>query len=196
LDIEGSRWLVVGLGNPILGDDGVGWRVAEEVKRRIADSEWQIVSSGPVISHAKRPSAISYQPSAIEVDCVSLGGLSLMERLVGYERAILIDAISTGQWPVGSVHRFPLDALPDSTAGHSASAHDTSLQTALKLGRAMEAPLPPSGEIVVVAVEARSVYDFGEDLTPPVAAAVPRAVEMVIETLSAWKQMPIEQKEV
>jgi hypothetical protein len=31
---------------------------------------------------------ISYQPSAIEVDCVSLGGLSLMERLVGYERAI------------------------------------------------------------------------------------------------------------
>jgi hypothetical protein len=28
----------------------------------------------------------------------------------------------------------------------------------------------------VVAVEARSVYDFGEDLTPPVAAAVPQAV--------------------
>jgi len=184
LEFEGGRWLVVGLGNPILGDDGVGWRVAEEVQRRIADSEWQIVSSEPVISHAKRP-------SAIEVDCVSLGGLSLMERLVGYERAILIDAISTGQWPVGSVNRFPLDALPDSAAGHSASAHDASLQTALKLGRAMGAPLPPIGEIVVIAVEARSVYDFGEDLTPPVAAAVPRMVEMVIETLSEWKQMPI-----
>ncbi len=186
---------MVGLGNPILGDDGVGWRVAEEVKWRIADSEWQIVSSEPVIGHAKRPSAISHQPSAIEVDCVSLGGLSLMERLVGYERAILIDAISTGQWPVGSVNRFPLEALPDSAAGHSASAHDASLQTALKLGRAMGAPLPPIGEIVVVAVEARSVYDFGEVLTPPVAAAVPRAVEMVVETLSEWKQIPIEQKE-
>lgn len=128
------------------------------------------------------------------MDSISLGGLSLMERLVGYERAILIDAISTGQRPVGSVHRFPLEALPDSAAGHSASAHDASLQTALKLGRAMGAPLP--AEIVVVAVEARSVYDFGEALTPPVAAAVPRAVEMVVETLSAWQHTQIDSREV
>ena len=185
MEFEGSRWLVVGLGNPILGDDGVGWRVAEEVRHYFQSP----------ISNPQSPFTRD-QSLEIEVDSVSLGGLSLMERLVGYERAILIDAISTGQWPVGSVHRFPLDALPDSAAGHSASAHDASLQTALKLGRAMGAPLPPIGEIVVVAVEARSVYDFGEALTPPVAAAVPRAVEMVVETLSAWKQILIEQKEM
>ena len=174
MEFEGGRWLVVGLGNPILGDDGVGWRVAEEVQRRIADSEWQIVSSEPVISHAKRP-------SAIEVDCVSLGGLSLMERLVGYERAILIDAISTGQMPSGTLTRFALEELPDLGAGHTTSPHDTSLQTALKMGRAMGVPLPD--EITVVAVESQTVYDFSEELSPPVAAAVPRAVDMVMETL-------------
>ena len=53
--------LVIGLGNPILGDDGVGWRVVEEIARKTAN-----------------------KPD-IEVDCVSLGGLSLMERITGFE---------------------------------------------------------------------------------------------------------------
>ena len=35
MEVKKSRMLVVGLGNPILGDDGVGWRVAEEVKRQL-----------------------------------------------------------------------------------------------------------------------------------------------------------------
>ena len=61
-----SSVLVIGLGNPILGDDGVGWRVAEEVKRRLG-----IVDFGS-------QSAVKNPQSAIEVDCVSLGGLSLM----------------------------------------------------------------------------------------------------------------------
>src|SRR3972149_4395802 len=61
------KTLVVGLGNPILGDDGVGWRVAEEVKRLIADGEWQM-------ANGDAPSAISHQPSAIKVDCFALGG--------------------------------------------------------------------------------------------------------------------------
>ena len=53
------KTLMIGLGNPILGDDGVGWRVAEEVTRK------------------------TNRPADIEVDCVALGGLSLMERLTG-----------------------------------------------------------------------------------------------------------------
>ena len=48
------KTLVIGLGNPILGDDGVGWRVVEEIARKTADR------------------------NDIEVDTVSLGGLSLM----------------------------------------------------------------------------------------------------------------------
>jgi hypothetical protein len=44
-----------------------------------------------------------------EGDCASLGGLSLMERLTGSERVILVDAIFTGTQPVGTVSRFSLD---------------------------------------------------------------------------------------
>jgi len=153
------KTIVIGLGNPILGDDGVGWRVAEEIAR---------VTAG-------RPQ--------VEIDCASLGGLSLMERLTGYERVILIDAIFTGKNPLGSVTTFALDSLPDLTAGHSASAHDTSLRTALNVGRSMNLPLPDDDQVLVVAIEAQNVYDFSPELSSAVSTAIPLAVEATLELL-------------
>jgi hydrogenase maturation protease len=169
------KTLVVGLGNPILGDDGVGWKVAETVKERLgSDRRFRL----PV-----RPSGAKtiHYLSPIEVDCLSLGGLSLMERLLGYERAIIIDSMETGQNPVGSVRTFPLSSLPDPTAGHSSSAHDTSLITALKTAESLGADVPK--RVDVVAVEAQNVYDFSEELSPPVAAAIPEAVQVVFDLL-------------
>jgi hydrogenase maturation protease len=156
-----SKILVVGLGNPILGDDGVGWRVAEHLREDLADL-----------------------PSPVEIDCLSLGGLSLMERLIGYERVLLIDAIASGKKPPGTVSCFNINDLPDPLAGHLGSAHDTSLQDAIGLGQAMGAQLPK--QIWIVAVEAITVYDFSEQLTPAVADAVPEAVQVVRQLISQW----------
>jgi hydrogenase maturation protease len=102
-----------------------------------------------------------------------------MERLVGYQRAIIIDAITTRQNPPGTVTCFPLDALPDHAAGHTTAAHDTSLQTAIALGRSMGASLPET--ILIVAVESEQIYDFSEDLTPEVAAAILPAEQLVLD---------------
>ena len=159
------RTLVLGLGNPLLGDDGVGWRIAEECARRMED-----------------PAAPSSRMPPVEVDYFARGGLSLMERLIGYDRVIVIDAIDTGSQPVGTVQCFRLEELRDPNVGHLASAHDATLQTALGLGRALGASLPET--VRIVAVEARNVYDFSEQLSPAVATAVPRAVEIVIEMLT------------
>ncbi len=122
-------------------------------------------------------------PQSIEVDCVSLGGLSLMERLTGAERVILIDSIFTGKKPVGTVSQFTLSDLPDLTAGHSASAHDTSLRNALNVGRSMHIHLPEDGNVIIIAIEAESVYDFSQELSPAVAEAVPQAVKIVLDLL-------------
>ena len=153
------KTLVIGLGNPILGDDGVGWRVAEEVAKK----------------NAKRPE--------VEVDYASLGGLSLMERLTDSERVILIDSIFTGEKPVGTVSQITLNDLPDLTAGHSASAHDTSLRNALNVGRSMNIVLPKDENVIIIAIEAENVYDFSQELSPAVAAAVPQAVNAVLELI-------------
>jgi hydrogenase maturation protease len=160
------KTLVIGLGNPILGDDGVGWVVAKQVQEALDNRQSSIVNR-----------------QSVEVDYVSLGGLSLMERLTGYERVILADAIFTGTKPVGTVSQFTLSDIPDLTAGHSASAHDTSLRNALNVGRSMDVPLPKDENVFIVSIEAEHVYDFSEHLSPPVAAAVSRAVKTVLELL-------------
>lgn len=149
--------LVIGLGNPILGDDGIGWRVAESIQETF--------------------------PS-LKVDFLALGGLSLMERLIGYQKAIIIDAIHTKQAPIGTVTSFRLEEMRDLSAGHTTAAHDTSLQTAIGLGVAMGARLPE--EIYVVAVEAERIYDFSEELTPAVEAAIPLAIKAVTEILEGF----------
>ena len=151
------KTLVVGLGNPILGDDGVGWKVAEEVERLLP------------------------RGAEVDVECVSLGGISLMERLIGYRRAILVDAIARGD-PIGLVQVIRLADLPDYSAFHTTSPHDTSLQNAIKLGDSMGAVLP--GEIMVIGITTNHAYSFGETLSEPVAEAVPRAVQTVLDLLN------------
>ncbi len=151
--------LVIGLGNPILGDDGVGWRVVEEIARKTAN----------------RPD--------VEVDCVALGGLSLMERLTGCERVILVDSIFTGEKPIGTVSLFLLAELPDLSSGHTTAVHDTSLHNALNVGRSMDIPLPRDEDVLIVAIEAENVFDFSETLSPPIEAAVPQAVEAVLQLI-------------
>lgn len=148
--------IVIGLGNPILGDDGIGWVVADHIR--------------------------SYLPE-IEVDCLGLGGLSLMERLIGYDHAIIIDAIVTGNQPLGTVSYFTLDKLPNFATGHTTSAHDTSLQTAMDVGRAMGSKLPLPKNIWLVTVESKNVYEFSEELAKPVSEAIPTAIETVLAIL-------------
>jgi hydrogenase maturation protease len=171
-----SSILVIGLGNPILGDDGVGWKVAQKVQEHLG------VDPHFHICHHPGDNKDIHRDSPVEVDCVSLGGLSLMERMLGYKRVILIDSMETGQGPAGRVQVLPLDSLTDPMAGHSASTHDTTLMTALNTAKLMGLPIPSSVEIV--AIEAMNVYDFSEELTPPVANALPIAVQAVLDLLS------------
>jgi hydrogenase maturation protease len=170
-----SSTLVIGLGNPILGDDGVGWTVAEKVKQQVVNNPRYQICYRPIDSKV-----IHYQP-LVEVDCAALGGLSLMERMLGYRRVVIVDSMETGQSPAGSVSIFPLSSLPNPMHGHSASAHDTSLKTALETAQAMGLPVPWS--VKIVAIEAKNVYDFSEELSPAVAEAVPLAVQAVMALL-------------
>lgn len=150
------KTLIVGLGNPVLGDDGVGWKVAEKICQ-------QLPADTPVV-----------------VDYLSLGGISLMEHLIGYDRAVLIDAFASDE-DLGSIHVMNLNDMPNYSAFHIASAHDTSLQNALAMGRSLGALLPE--QITVIGIATKRIYDFSEELSPPVAEAVPHAAKIALELL-------------
>lgn len=161
------KTLVVGLGNPILGNDGVGWKVVEEIQR-------QLPADAPV-----------------DVTCLSVGGLGLMEHLIGYQRAILVDAFARGKNDqIGSILVLKLSDLPNYSAFHTTSTHDTSLQNAIELGKSMGAQLPEDIKIVGISID--RIEEFGETLSQPVADAVPFAARIVMDLLSQIKKSATE----
>jgi hydrogenase maturation protease len=157
------KTLLIGLGNPILGDDGVGWKVVEEVQKLLPPD------------------------SKTAVDYLSLGGISLMEHLIGYKRVILVDAFISED-KIGSVFVYKLDEIPNYSAFHVSSAHDMTLQSAIELGRWMGAVLP--SEILVVGIATHRIIDFGEEFSEPVAQAIPRAIDVVLGLLQQLETAP------
>jgi hydrogenase maturation protease len=158
LETNAVRTLVIGLGNPLVTDDSVGLRVVEELKPLLADR------------------------ADVEVAEDYWGGLRLMERLIGFDRAIVVDAIHTGA-PPGTIHRLAPEGIPTQ---RSASAHDANLATALEFGRHAGAHLPANEHIELIGIEAEDTLTFGEHCTPAVQAAVPQAVEMVMQVLATF----------
>jgi hydrogenase maturation protease len=104
-----------------------------------------------------------------------------MERLIGYDAVVLVDAAQTGRAAPGTVHTFPLETLTDPARGHLSSSHETTLGTALEVGRRIGLSLP--GKVEVVAIEVRVTNEFSEELTPAVEAAMPAAGEAVLAAL-------------
>lgn len=153
------RTLVIGLGNPILGDDAIGLQVIKVLEDTL---------DGAI---AKR----------VEFDVFSQGGIALMERLVGYDRALIVDALAGRPETVGTLHRLNLDDLPTL---HADSTHDVSLKTALEIGHKLGAHLPQ--KILILAVEIDPRWEFSEQMSPAVERAVMPAVLAAEEILSTW----------
>jgi hydrogenase maturation protease len=142
------------MGNPILSDDGFGPRLIVELRKHIKDPD-------------------------ITLKETSLSGVNLMEMLIGFDRAIIIDTILSGDVP-GKVYRLtPGDfGIPQEDAF---SEHNMSLFQSIELGKRLAFHMP--SRIVIIAVEAENVTDFRENLTPAVEKAVPGVVEQVLEEL-------------
>ena len=140
--------LVLCLGNAIRRDDAVALRVADA-----------LAASPPKEAVVRRTAA---------------AGLYLIDELAGFERAVVVDAVRTGQHPPGAVLSFDLEDL---RAPEGPSPHAIGLPSAI--GRARAAGLPVPARIHVVAVEVVELDTVGEGLTPAVEAAVAPTVEEV-----------------
>jgi hydrogenase maturation protease len=146
--------LVLGLGNPILSDDGAGIRVAQEVDNQLNDPQ-------------------------ITVAETSEAGLSLLDSIVGYDQVIIIDVIQTKEGRAGQIYRMEPEDF--SFAKHFSSPHQINLVTALELGNALNLAMPQ--KITIFAVEAKDISTFSEKCTPEVEQAIPKLAKIVIEEL-------------
>jgi len=148
------KTLVLGLGNPILTDDGVGLHVARELEGRLNQREVTVMET-------------------------SLAGLDLLDLLADYDRVIIIDAIQTAGGKTGQIYRLESEAF--SATCHAATPHDVNFATALELANQLNLPLPR--QIDIFAIEAADTTTFSEECTPKVEEAIPACVEMIIQEL-------------
>jgi len=149
-----TKTLILGMGNSLLSDDGVGLYVLAELKNRLNEPAITIMETGAA-------------------------GLSILDLLVGYDRAIIIDAIQTADGKAGQIYRLGPEAFD--TTRRTATSHDVDFTTALAFGNKLNLPLPQ--EIVIFAIEALDVSSFSEECTPEVKQAIPICVEMVLQEI-------------
>jgi hydrogenase maturation protease len=148
------KTLVLGLGNPILSDDGAGIRVAREVGRKLDDPQVNVAET-------------------------SEAGLRLLDSIVGYDKVIIIDAVQTEKGRAGQIYRMGLEDF--SLTKHFSSPHQINLATSLELGNALNLAMPQ--KITIFAVEAKDITSFSEKCTPEVEQAIPEVVKMVLQEL-------------
>jgi len=116
--------LILGIGNPILADDGVGIQIARRMK-----------DISPDVAVAE-----TYE-----------SGLALLDIIPGYERLIVVDSIKTDEGKPGDVYKLELQDL--SPTMDFTSLHGISIATALELGRMMGMEMPARVSIYAVEIE-------------------------------------------
>lgn len=145
------KTLILGLGNPIRGDDGVGIRIAEKLKKQIKDEN-------------------------VEVKEASIGGLGILGLIQGYDRVIVIDSIQTKNGRPGQIHKLKPSDLGSSI--YTSWPHEINFTTTLSLGRKLKIQMPKV--IDIYAVEIKKNITFAEECTPEISQAIPEVVHQIL----------------
>ena len=149
------RTLILGLGNPLLGDEGIGVWVVEELK------ELDL-------------------PAGVELADGGTAGLGLIGLMEGYQRVIFVDAADMGR-PPGHVVRFTPSEVQFKTAEAPLSLHQIGLGEALVVAEALE--MAPA-ELIIIGIQPGRIEE-GVGLIPEVEGAIPQAIRMVLDELDA-----------
>jgi len=143
--------LILGLGNPLRGDDGVGPRMAKELTRRGLPEGVAALDGGT-------------------------GGLDLLQALEGWRRVVIVDAADIGRVP-GQFARFTPGQVRLAKAADPFSFHRAGVGEVLALAQALGWTLP---EIVIFGVQPAEV-GWGEGLSPAVEATLPALADAILE---------------
>lgn len=152
----GNKILILGIGNEVLKDDGIGPKIVKDLRSRI-----QVEN-------------IDYKNSVV-------GGMETIEMMKAYEKVVIIDAIFTKGGIPGTVY---YSSYPNHKKTlHLSNAHDISFDMSVRLALKLGIPVP--SRIKVIAVEILEDREFGEELTKPLAESYNDILSTVIDMLKA-----------
>jgi hydrogenase maturation protease len=144
-----GRRVVLGVGNLLLRDEGVGIHVIKALE--------------------------GYQfPPDVEVIDGATAGCDIMPLIAGAERVVIVDALQGGE-PPGAVYRLTPQDFQQQYGGDAISLHDLGIMDALRMLELMDGHLPP---VVIIGVEPGKI-EVGLELTSEVAASLPFILDLV-----------------
>jgi hydrogenase maturation protease len=149
---KSSSILIVGIGNPYRGDDAAGPIALRRLGERAIEG-------------------VAFREESGE-------GAALMESWKGYNRTILLDAVSS-EAPPGTIHRFDAGTGPLPRQPFRHSTHAFGLVEAVELARAM-GRLPE--RLIVYGIEGKD-FKAGEKLSPEVERSIESLVDRVVEEI-------------
>jgi hydrogenase maturation protease len=144
---------MLGLGNPIMGDDGVGIHVIRMVREKIP---------------AKRN---------LEFKELGVGGIRLVEEMLGYKEVVIVDSLTTEDSKPGRIREFGPDELKESV--QASPPHTTNFATALELYKKIRPDKIPS-RIRIITVDVDPDLTFREGMSAPVQEAAIRLTDKLI----------------
>ena len=147
--------LLVGLGNPIMGDDGVGTFVIRALKEKIP------------------------QRTGLEFKELSVGGIRLIEEMLGYDTVFIIDSIASKDTS-GQIHEFSPEQFKGSQ--YESSPHTTNFATALDFYKKLQPSRIPRS-IRIFTIDINSDFTFSATLSPEVHAAALRLTEQIVREI-------------
>jgi hydrogenase maturation protease len=150
-----GKIVIIGVGNLLLKDEGVGVHVAQELQKKDL-------------------------PSAVEVHDGGVAGIGLLDFFQGASKVLLIDAADMNL-DAGAVVRFTPEEVAGKIDGPRFSAHEVGVLEILDLARALD-QYPP--EVVIFGIQPKEIA-WGTELSPEVQASIPKAVEAVWEEIDA-----------
>lgn len=148
--------LVLGIGNLVMSDDGVGVKVVQKLQREYLFPDFVDIMDGGTL------------------------GLDILPRLEGIERLIVVDAVETGDIP-GTLVRLVGDEIPLALET-KVSPHQMGLKDLLTVSLLMgHAPR----EMVLVGVQPGSI-EMDTELTPEVGVQVDAMLDLILNELAEW----------
>lgn len=149
-----KRTLVLGVGNILQSDDGLGVYIVN-----------RLVESGIDL------------PDHVEVVDGGTAGFDLLPLMKGKDKIIVVDALRTGD-PPGSLYRFTPDQI--ASAGHGLSLHDVGIGQIIKTLKL----LGENPEIQIIGIVPDDIDTLDIAISPAVRETVPRAIELILDAVS------------
>jgi len=147
--------LVLGVGNDMMGDEGIGVRVARElIEGYVFPAEVEVVDGG-------------------------VGGMSLMPLIRAAGEVVIVDAVDASA-KAGSIFMFNSEELEMDDAPRL-SVHDTGIVEVIRTAALMNEGLSAT----IIGVQPKKMDEFGADLSRPVARKMGRVIEIIIDLLES-----------